>query len=168
VLIRFYALVLICFSLQACDHTREALGMSRKAPNEFTVMGGNSLPPLNVPPDFHLRPPSSAKQKPYGLESSQQEIERILISDGDNPTNESEGEQAFLMIAHAHEADQNIRKVIDIEDRAAQKQQLKKSSFLYKLLPWHQGENADVIDPVTEKELLEWREVKKNALPTKY
>ena len=46
-----------CLLLLACSgqDARETLGLTREAPDEFVVV---SRPPLTVPPDFELRPPT--------------------------------------------------------------------------------------------------------------
>jgi hypothetical protein len=56
---RKYTLALLapCLLLLACSgqDARETLGLTREAPDEFVVV---SRPPLTVPPDFELRPPT--------------------------------------------------------------------------------------------------------------
>lgn len=49
-------LLVLPLLLTACDNggMRESLGLTRDAPDEFTVV---SRPPLSLPPDFTLRPP---------------------------------------------------------------------------------------------------------------
>ena len=49
-------LLLLPLLLNACDNggMRETLGLTRDAPDEFSVV---SRPPLSLPPDFNLRPP---------------------------------------------------------------------------------------------------------------
>ena len=49
-------LLLLPLLLTACDNggMRETLGLTRDAPDEFSVV---SRPPLSLPPDFTLRPP---------------------------------------------------------------------------------------------------------------
>ena len=57
-----YAVVLTSFSLialAACDSNtvKDTLGLERTAPDEYRVV---SRPPLSVPPDFTMRPPTTA------------------------------------------------------------------------------------------------------------
>lgn len=54
------AMALACLLLGACGEgaLSERIGMERKAPDEFRVL---SRPPLNVPPEFSLRPPSNVE-----------------------------------------------------------------------------------------------------------
>lgn len=56
--------------LAACDNSgmRETLGLTRDAPDEFTVV---SRPPLSVPPDFSLRPPEPGAE-PRGASADAQ------------------------------------------------------------------------------------------------
>ncbi len=51
-----YGLLFLPLMLAACESgsVQETLGLSREAPDEFTVV---SRPPLTVPPEFTLRPP---------------------------------------------------------------------------------------------------------------
>ncbi len=51
-----FAAVAMLGDLTACDTTKETLGFSRKAPDEFTVV---TQRPLAVPPSFTLAPPGS-------------------------------------------------------------------------------------------------------------
>lgn len=55
-------LLLLPLLLAACESgggMRETLGLTRDAPDEFTVV---SRPPLSVPPDFSLRPPNPGEE----------------------------------------------------------------------------------------------------------
>lgn len=52
----------LCTAISACGLTKEKLGMSKKAPNEFMV---GSRAPLSLPPEFDLVPvtePAAAAQ----------------------------------------------------------------------------------------------------------
>ena len=47
-------LVAMTAALSACSNlTKEKLGLSNKAPNEFLV---TTMPPLSLPPEYDLRP----------------------------------------------------------------------------------------------------------------
>ncbi len=53
--------VIFCLILSACGSgdMRETLGLNRQGPDEFQVY---SRPPLNIPPEFNLRPPAGASE----------------------------------------------------------------------------------------------------------
>ena len=69
-------LILLPLLLAACDNggMRETLGLTRDAPDEFTVV---SRPPLSMPPDFTLRPPKPG-EAPRGT-SSDEKARSLLI-----------------------------------------------------------------------------------------
>lgn len=54
--LKSYLLIVLPFLAAACTDVRDTLGLTKSAPDEFVVV---SRPPLSVPPDFELRPPSS-------------------------------------------------------------------------------------------------------------
>ena len=58
-------------SLGACSSNtvKDTLGLDRSAPDEFRVI---SRPPLSVPPQFTLRPPSNSDTSPSQASASQQ------------------------------------------------------------------------------------------------
>ncbi|MEE1554691.1 MAG: DUF3035 domain-containing protein, partial [Alphaproteobacteria bacterium] len=47
--------------LSACDTFKEQVGLTKNAPDEFTVL---AKAPLVMPPDFSLRPPRRGAQRP--------------------------------------------------------------------------------------------------------
>lgn len=71
---RLYVGLSICslIALSACGGAsgiKETLGIGSRAPDEFRVV---SRPPLSVPPQFNLRPPSSEAQSPIIIPSDRQ------------------------------------------------------------------------------------------------
>ncbi len=71
---KFYAGLTACslFALSACGGAsgiKESLGIGSRAPDEFRVV---SRPPLSVPPQFNLRPPSSEAQSPILVPADKQ------------------------------------------------------------------------------------------------
>ncbi len=58
-------------ALTACGNgtVKETLGLSRKPPDEFKVV---SRPPLSVPPQFNLRPPSNSAESPIIVPADKQ------------------------------------------------------------------------------------------------
>jgi hypothetical protein len=70
-----------CLLLLACSgqDARETLGLIREAPDEFVVV---SRPPLTVPPDFELRPPTPGVARPAESTTS---AARALVLKGEAP-----------------------------------------------------------------------------------
>jgi hypothetical protein len=70
-----------CLLLAACSgqDARETLGLTREAPDEFVVV---SRPPLTVPPDFELRPPTPGVARPAESTTS---AARGLVLQGEQP-----------------------------------------------------------------------------------
>ncbi len=54
-------LALAALVLSACSDVRQAVGMDRRAPDEFAVV---SRAPLSLPPDYDLRPPDPGAPRP--------------------------------------------------------------------------------------------------------
>lgn len=78
---RVSVLLVTCslLSLTACggSSVKETLGLGRKAPDEFKVV---SRPPLSVPPQFKLRPPSSTAESPIVVPADKK-AQSIIVGD---------------------------------------------------------------------------------------
>lgn len=114
--------------LAACDGStvRDTLGLYRSAPDEYTVV---SRPPLSVPPQFGLRPPSATggvfradaasneaealvtgNGNPYtAYESMRSPGEAVVLTKGGSAADITRAEQQFLQKAGAQNADPNVR-----------------------------------------------------------
>ena len=114
--------------LAACDNggMRDTLGLTRTAPDEFIVV---SRPPLSVPPEFNLRPPtageaplgSSADEqarslltgKPAGYANSDAALVEPTVETAVTPVVRTDaltgGADALLKRAGSHSADESIR-----------------------------------------------------------
>ena len=102
-------------SLSACsgDELTRTFGMSRDAPDEFTV---TTRAPLSMPPDFTLRPPRPGAVRPQELTQTQQ-AEATLTPDtvlGGPVVARTPGQQA-LVTAAGPTAPADIRNRIDSE-----------------------------------------------------
>jgi hypothetical protein len=95
---------------------RDTLGLDRPSPDEFRVV---SRPPLSVPPQFDLRPPSLETSSPTGIRSDAKA--QSLIRGGAAGTavvpveskslekTSSKGESQFLKNIGAYSADPSVR-----------------------------------------------------------
>ena len=97
----------------ACDNTREMLGMTRDAPDEFAVY---SRGPLSLPPDYGLKPPAPGEKRPQAEDTSV-EARRALIGNRRtvSASAETPGLQALFRRTGADQADPDIRATINRE-----------------------------------------------------
>jgi hypothetical protein len=74
-----------CMLLTACGNAdmKESLGLNRKAPDEFRVV---SRPPLNVPPEFNLHPPTQGEEYSSGVPAQDQAHSKLLNTGAALPT----------------------------------------------------------------------------------
>ncbi len=100
-------------TLSACSNAKETLGLTRSAPDEFAVV---KRAPLEMPPDYGLRPPRPGAARPQEQAVNEQARETVFGSDkGARKAAPASGESALLQQAGADSADPNIRNVIDRE-----------------------------------------------------
>lgn len=157
-------------ALTACGEgsVGERLGIERKPPDEFRVL---SRPPLNVPPEFNLRPPSDGSEG-YGLETpAAKRAEQAVFGGSGSDENEglkpgnaptavmsvessdaaSTSDQNFLNKAGTERANPSIRQVIRKESGTTGYE--KKESVL-KILGTD-NPREPMVDAEKEKERLE-------------
>lgn len=125
-------------ALCACSGTdvKDTLGLTRAAPDEFRVV---SRPPLSVPPDFALRPPSTTDEGPNQQSASDQARSMVQGGAGTAVPTTSSGsakslltgkqeqvpvsnvsESQFLKRAGADKADPSVREKLVEEKYAAE------------------------------------------------
>jgi hypothetical protein len=136
-------------ALAGCGDVERTFGLTRDAPDEFTV---TTRAPLSMPPDFTLRPPQPGAQRPQEL-TPQQAAEAALAPDTalQKPVGEASPGQAALVDQAGPPAPPDIRKKVDAEaqlDRPSQ-------SFAQRLMFWNSApEPGTVVDPVKESQRL--------------
>jgi len=121
------ALLVATVALSGCSDLSKALGLVKSPPDEFTVVAGA---PLALPPDYGLRPPRSASDKPLGQTQTDKARQAVFrLQDGKttqvpgagDPANPlSPGEQALLTKAGAADVDPGVRARVDQETKQAQ------------------------------------------------
>ena len=102
--------------LAACDNAKKELGLTRSAPDEFAVV---KRAPLEMPPEFALRPPEPGAPRPQEAAMVDQAAAAVLGEEtvqqkkttGRNPTS---GEMALLEDANIR-YNPDIRAIIDAE-----------------------------------------------------
>lgn len=144
---------------------QDALGMGKRAPDEFAVV---SRAPLIMPPDYGLRPPGQEDSRP-GVDTPSEQARSSLVRqtpqasvgadqevlaaafDQPSPT-ESLGEQALVAQASKVPSDPDIRRKIAQEN--TQLAQVEQSLFT-RLIEWREPSTlGTTIDPVAETQRL--------------
>jgi hypothetical protein len=108
----------LSFALSNCQSVREATGVAKLAPDEFTVL---TKAPLIVPPDYNLRPPQPGAAD-RNLSSPADMARNALFQQQDAATaaarlgqDYSSGERMLLARTGASLADPSIRQQIRID-----------------------------------------------------
>jgi len=100
-------------SLSACSGAKEQLGLTRQAPDEFSVV---KRAPLEMPPEFFLRPPRPGAARPQEDAPDVAGAQAVFGDDKRAANNDlSNAEADFLQNAGAVSADSSIRAVVDQE-----------------------------------------------------
>lgn len=97
------------------------LGLDRASPDEFRVV---SRAPLEVPPDYNLRPPQPGSPRPQELERDTRATSSMFgasasqggLFDPRTSARQTQGEAALLSQAGAEQADPEIRSIVDREN----------------------------------------------------
>ena len=113
---RLFIIFPILLALTACEATKENLGLTRRAPDEFAVM---TRAPLQMPPPGEttaLPPPQPGMERPQEVSPVQSAQTAILgqpaaASDGAS----SAAENSLLQKAGATEANPRIRSIVNKE-----------------------------------------------------
>lgn len=158
----------LAVALGGCgNQVRQALGMTKRSPDEFQVV---AHAPLTLPPDYSLRPPEPGAPRPqegttrdqaqtalYGNSSSggtdlSTGSSFSTAFDSSAGTAQSAGEVALLQNAGATGLDSDIRAQIDAETAA---QVERDQTLIERLVFWRNPEPyGTVVDPVAETERL--------------
>ena len=150
----------ILLVLGGCQKTKEILGMNKNPPNEFTVM---QRAPLEVPPEYTLRPPQPGSKRPQELSAKPAHVKakEIVVRNRRSSlqkSSRSRGEKAFLAKTGAHKADKNIRIKVDSESYVEKNKHDDKNWFAKKLPFYKAPQNKNLINPKEEQERLKEQE----------
>jgi hypothetical protein len=141
------ALLAIAFTagaLGGCGSLAKATGSSKSAPDEFKVL---AKPPLVIPPEYGLRPPTPGENRALLLDPAAQA--QAALFGRDVGRSATAGERALVAAAGAQAVDGNIRQVVDIESANVVR---KSQGFTDRLLQFEDG--ADPLGPSTDAERL--------------
>lgn len=100
------ALFGVAVLLQGCGSLRKIAGVSKNAPDEFNVV---NKPPLIMPPDYNLKPPSPGSPTPQNLNPTAQAINALFPGRTTLPPPASAGEQALLSSLGAGASSPDVR-----------------------------------------------------------
>lgn len=144
----------LSLGLSGCgDSVKRSFGLGKTAPDEYRVV---ERAPLELPPDFNLRPPAPGAPRPQDTDIRRQAEEILLGPDATRSSADSiqrsPGEHAFLNMAGATEADPGIRQVINRESAVLAADDV---GWVQQLMFWQRPDPSGVaIDPVAESERL--------------
>ena len=162
-------------TLTSCAVLKEQVGLTKKTPDEFTVI---TKAPLVKPPNFSLRPPRPGAKRPLVLQPSEQARKTLLEagSDGRSTAEHArntgrnalagimgakglgktgKAEQALLQKAGATGADSSIRQIVNRETSVLAE---KDSSFADRLIFWQEKQpSGSTVD--ARKEARRLREI---------
>ncbi len=141
---------LALLSLSGCSGSVErAFGLTREAPDEFTV---ETRAPLSMPPDYTLTPPTPGAKRPQEL-TAQQAAESAIAPDAvlsSNAGPESAGQEALVSQA-GPAAPADIRQQLASETSLDRPRE----SFTSQLMFWKSApEPGAALDPVAESQRL--------------
>lgn len=137
--------------LSACSSAKEQLGLTRSSPDEFAVV---RRAPLEVPPEFTLRPPAPGADRPQEEPAKVQASGAVLGSEYQSrrKTGVTEGELNFMLDAGV-QYNPDIRTILDEEiARTAEREQPVAKRLLN--IGGNQLPPAEVVDPHAETERL--------------
>ncbi|MCB2082239.1 MAG: DUF3035 domain-containing protein, partial [Rickettsiales bacterium] len=102
--------ILCVLTLSACsgNQVRRNLGLAREAPDEFMVL---ARPPLSIPPDFDLRPPTEKGDADI-VSGKVGQSRNIVFRGTNNNSSLTTTDQMLLRKAGADQADPHIRNLL--------------------------------------------------------
>lgn len=145
--------------LSACDTTKDALGLKRNSPDEHTVL---EREPLTLPPNFNELPePNPGAQRPQEVSPQERAKAAVLGEDHKKSTGtKTAAESELLKKAKAGDNEKNIRKTVDKEARADEKEK----SFVKKIIGVEDEKSGNVINPEEEYEKINGHKHPKAAI----
>jgi hypothetical protein len=164
--------------LQACSDIQSAIGNKKQSPDEFAVV---ARPPLSLPPNFALRPPTPGEPRPQERDVTKA-AERLVLGSGNQSTvsgtagnvpssapstpvsRETPGESKMRQLLRTADAEPGIRNTVNQETK----------SFVYEeeylidnLLFWREkAPRGVVVDAEAEKKRLQENAALGNAPTT--
>ncbi len=142
----------LTIGLTGCSGTKEKLGLTRKAPDEFAVV---KRAPLTLPPNYNLRPPEPGAPRPQEQATAAQARQTVFGDQGEQKQpQETSAEEIFLQEAGADKASDDIRQVVDEESKTAEDKNKPVAKKLLGLAGGDDEPTAQLVDPAKESERL--------------
>ncbi|HAU28544.1 MAG TPA: DUF3035 domain-containing protein [Rhodospirillaceae bacterium] len=154
---RILSLIALTVLVAGCSNARQTLGLGRQSPDEFSVV---RQAPLSMPPAWGLTAPQPGLSRPQDIEPTKS-ARNLVMGETPAPAGSSSGERAFLSLAGANQADDNIRALVDRETTGLV---LADKNAIDKLIFWQQ---QDPPDPIVDakKEALRLKENAESGTP---
>ena len=112
--IKYFIVLSVVLTLNACSNVRDSAGVTRKSIDEFQVIEN---PPLIIPPDFNLLPPDQLEEK--NIDDEERELaQEILFGLDENEiqtVTQLSTMNQILSQADALDASSSIREELDRE-----------------------------------------------------
>lgn len=156
-------IIVLCsavLALGGCSGAKERLGLTHNAPDAFAVV---KRAPLEMPPDYTLRPPSPGAERPQ--EAAVGEQARAVVFGGEEKAKPAASQTSGSAVDHllqktgGEAADPSIRRAVDQEAAKGEKDD---RPVAEKLLGWTSGEKGEpvssVVDAAAEAERLKKNE----------
>ena len=149
------ALAAILLTLPGCSSVREEFDLSRSSPDDFAVV---SRAPLEMPPDYNLRPPRPGSPRPQEASAAKSAQTELL---GENAQVQAAvpgvtpGEAALLGRTPAARVNPQIRTIVDRETARLNEENLSGADKVRKMIGQDVEPDADTVDPVSEAQRLE-------------
>ena len=155
--------------LAACAEgsAKQALGLDRNPPDEFRVV---ARPPLSVPPEFNLEPPSATSEAPGQLPVSEQ-AKTLLTGDkaatpekpaaktkAGKTKSKTAADSAFLEKAGATAANPDIRKELVEEKYLMQRKEEEEGDSWWNVLPGLSKKSEPTVDSSKEAQRIKQNE----------
>lgn len=122
----------VVLAAAGCGGARETFGLNKEAPDEFAVA---TRAPLDIPPDYGLRPPAPDKARPQER-AVRDAAKEIVVGQTKKPqtiAGLTAGESALLVRAGAVGEDSGIRSKVDKESKQLAEDD---KSFMQRLMFW--------------------------------
>ena len=148
-------LIAVMSGVSGCESVRKATGEKKQGPDEFVVY---KRPPLTLPPDFGLRPPTPGADRLHRVSPRDEAKAAVLSSAGRGAPQRQQaapgttpGTAAILTRTGAYTADPQIRAKVDGETSVLAKEDKR---FIDKLIFWVDDVpyHGTVVDPKKEKQ----------------
>ncbi len=128
--------------LGGCGGFRDAVGLNKRAPDEFAVV---SKAPLVIPPDYGLRPPRPGERRPQESSADKRASSAVFGADANEfAATASPGELALLRYTGAFNADVAIRAQLRRENRNAEAEEA--SGLVNRILFWRDKPSEEDLD----------------------